>query len=661
MQKGLISKLCIVFITVLISFFGIETAQGQTLPEQEIDSLNSILKADRSLVSDSAKCRAYNALAFNFLFNEMERAKPLLEHGLQLARQSGCAPCEAELLNTKATYFDLRGNLDSALVNFRQALGISEREKLPNFQVLSINGLGLLHWKNGNYEDALSRFYQALSITEKHLPHNTESLANYLSNIGLIHQELHQYPKAIAFHKKALKIRSEYKLINGMAISNANLGVCYKNTADYGLSETYFLEAIRLAEEAQNWRMYYALHDDLGNVYNLSNQDERAIKHYLEALDKPAEIGPNPRNDLNTYSNLASIYNKQNNPKQALIYGQKAEALLAKHPQLFLQAAGLFYALAETHYMQGQIAQGKAYMERYRMVTDSLFSEQNSSALAKLEADYELEKKDNAILKHQQELQTKNIELQNRNIWLIVFVGLGLFGVLAAYFIYKRKEAKVEQAHLKLKLAEEQERGRLQAERLRISRELHDNIGSYLTLLQASVDRLPDMDTKDSKESQNLLQQTLSLSMRELRKTVWLLNNPKISIESLAIRLRDFFKPWSTDSLAIKLVTKGNLQQFLSDIQTTHLVRIIQEAVNNAVKHAEAREIVILLDAEEEILFRFHIQDNGMGFQPEGATEGNGIRNMQERIRELKGTIHVASKVQSGCTIEGEFPIEPYA
>ncbi len=656
MQTCLISKLCAVFTAVLLILFGCETAQSQTLPKQEIDSLSSILKADRSLVSDSAKCRAYNALAFNFLFNEMEKAKPLLEQGIQLARQSGCAPCEAELLNTKATYFDLQGNVDSALANFRQALGISEREKLPNFQVLSINGLGLLHWKNGNYEDALSRFYQALSITEKHLPYNTESLANYLSNIGLIHQELHQYSKAIAFHKKALKIRSEYKLINGMAISNANLGVCYKNTADYGLSETYFLEAIRLAEEAQNWRMYYALHDDLGNVYNLSNQDERAIKHYLEALDKPAEIGPNPRNDLNTYSNLASIYNKQNNPKQALIYGQKAEALLAKHPQLFLQAAGLFYALAETHYMQGQIAQGKAYMERYRIVTDSLFSEQNSSALAKLEADYELEKKDNAILKQQQELQAKNIELQTKTIWLLVIVGLSLFGVLVAYLIYKRKEARVEQVRLELKLAEEQERGRLQAERLRISRELHDNIGSYLTLLQASVDRMPELDKQESKESQNLLQQTLALSMRELRKTVWLLNNPEISLESLAIRLRDFFKPWSSESLSIKLQTKGNLQQNLSDIQTTHLVRIIQEAVNNAVKHAQASQIVILLDAEKEGLFRFSIQDNGIGFQPETASEGNGIRNMQERIKELGGRVEVRSIKQNGSSIVGEFP-----
>src|SRR5690606_37883274 len=136
-----------------------------------------------------------------------------------------------------------------------------------------------------------------------------------------------------------------------------------------------------------------------------------------------------------------------------------------------------------------------------------------------------------------------------------------LFAAGILFYLFKRKEAVAKQVALELKLIEEKERTHIQEERLRISRELHDNIGSYLTLINASVEQMPEMNFEGITKSLPELQKTLSLSMRELRKTVWLLNNQKVSVDVFAFRLRDFFRPLDQNGVKITVKTDGDTEQ----------------------------------------------------------------------------------------------------
>ena len=626
---------------------------AQRLEQGELDSLHTLILENKN---DSIRGRAYNKLAFHYIFSEPDKARELLEKGLKEAEQFQLHFGKAELLNTKATYFDILGKADSAEMTFHTSLELSEKFNFKNIEVMTHNSMGLMYWKNGDFDRALEAFFKALEMNDTYFEEQKENKANYLSNIGLIFQELEQYEKAITYHNQSLEIRSAENLISGEAISYANLGVCYQSLEDYSKAEQSFLKAIQLSEKAGNAWMYYSLHDNLGNVYNLTERNTEAIAAYKKSLDRPEEAGKNPKGALSACSNLASIYNKMKDPKTAILYAQQGFDILEEFPQYYLFSDGLHFAFAESQYMLGNIEEGNKSMKEYRKVLDSLFTENNAIALAKMEKKYESAQKDKSLLEQQQTIQEKELLLLQRKNWMIGLVALIISLSLILFILFKRKEALAQRAALELKLAQEKELTRIQQERLRISRELHDNIGSHLTLISASIEQIIHNDNPPEKEKFVQLKDYLSMSMRELRKTVWLLNKENIPIEEILLRLRDLFKPLHQNGTKIRVEAEGDSTMQLSEIQTTHLFRIIQEAINNSYKHAGAAEISVILNCKNPKELHFKISDNGKGFDPQKTESGNGLRNMKTRIDELKGHLELKSSSE-GTIVSGYFPI----
>ncbi len=633
-------------------FYGSRQAAGQTLSAGELDSLSHLV---RVTPDDSVRGRALNKLAFHYIFNDMNKALPLMEQGIKEADFHRLLFGKAELLNTKAIYFDIVGEKDSALHYFNQSLAISQKHGFRNIRVMSLNGMGLFKWKSGRFDEALSDFFEALEMNETYFPDQKESRANYLSNIGLIYQELRQFDKAIDYHNKSLSIRIELGLINGQSISFANLGACYRHLEQYGAAEQYYLQAIDKAKTAQNWRMYYSLHDNLANIFNLTGRADQAIGAYKKSLGRPSQVGANPKSDLSAYINLASLHNKLNQPRQAMEYAGLGFAILEKQPQLYNFSEGLHYALAESHYMLGNIAEGSKNMQAYRALLDTLFSEKNALSLAEMEKKYESVKKDNTILQQQQTIRQNVLLIQKRTFWAVLSIAMVVILSGLIFYLFKRKEVAARQASLELRLAEQKELARIQEERLRISRELHDNIGSYLTLMSASVEQL-QIKNGNGEEFQGL-QDNLSVTMRELRKTVWLLNRQQVSLDEVTIRLRDFFKPFHQNGTRIIVTTEGNTDQNLTEIETTHLFRVAQEAINNAYKYAGCTRINVNLRVEA-VKLCLRIEDDGKGFDFTKIQEGNGIRNMKSRMAELQGELNIVSEPGRGTIIEGCFDLK---
>jgi signal transduction histidine kinase len=638
---------------VLFLLNGTSPASAQTLPAAEVDSLTRLVS---NTADDSLRGRALNKLAFHYTFNDMEKALPLLNQGLREADQHRLRFGKAELLNTKAIYFDVRGEKDSALYHFNQSLAISREHGFRSIEVMSLNGMGLFKWKSGRFEEALEDFFAALEMNETHFPDRKESRANYLSNIGLIYQEIRQFDKAIGYHEQALAIRGELGLINGQAISYANLGASYKNLEKLSVAEQYYLKAIEKSETAQNWRMYYSLHDNLANIYALTDRTDEAILAYQKSLNRPPQVGENPKNDLSACINLASLYNKLKKPRVAMEYATRGFEVLDRHPQLVNFSEGLHFAFAESHYMLGDIAGGGRHMKTYRTLLDTLFSQENARSLADLEKKYETIRKDNTILQQQQTIQQKELEIQKRTLWAVMAIAVVLILSGFLFYLFRRKEAIARQAALELRLAEQKELAKVQEERLRISRELHDHIGSYLTLMSASVEQLQGENGHAAEFRE--LQDNLSVTMRELRKTVWLLNRQQVSVEEITVRLRDFFKPLHQNGTIIRVTSEGNTEVNLTEIQSTHLFRIVQEATSNAYKYASCSQISIHLRVEEDQKLCLRIEDDGKGFDPGKAVSGNGIRNMKSRMEELHGELDIHSVPGKGTVIDGCFELK---
>src|SRR5690606_4548707 len=98
---------------------------------------------------------------------------------------------------------------------------------------------------------------------------------------------------AINYHKQALELREKHSSANDQAISNANLGVCYKGIGNVKEAVVHYTNAIELAKAANNMRMYYSLHDNLGNLYLDTKEYARALPLFLIALSAPDDLGKN--------------------------------------------------------------------------------------------------------------------------------------------------------------------------------------------------------------------------------------------------------------------------------------------------------------------------------------------------------------------------------
>ncbi len=195
-------------------------------------------------------------------------------------------------------------------------------------------------------------------------------------------------------------------------------------------------------------------------------------------------------------------------------------------------------------------------------------------------------------------------------------------------------------------------------ERSRISRELHDGLGQYLLAAKIKMNEWVNQLDPDQKEKSKEIVHLLNESIEEVKKTS---NNlmPRI-LDSLQLPqavswlCQDVSK---TTGIKVDFVTYG-LNQPLSSRIKIHLYRIIQESIQNAIKHANATEIdVQLLSSNEQISLL--ISDNGKGFQfnHETLMQGNGISNMKDRTALLGGTIHIHSTPGKGTEIIVKIPI----
>lgn len=242
----------------------------------------------------------------------------------------------------------------------------------------------------------------------------------------------------------------------------------------------------------------------------------------------------------------------------------------------------------------------------------------------------------------------------------LVFMPLIILSVYSFIVIKSAQQHKEAELNLATSLFENQ--NKLQEQRLRISRDLHDNIGAQLTFVISSVDNLKyefDFENKKLDSKLNDISLFAKETIVELRDTVWAMNSDEISYEDLEIRINNYIEKAKLvqENISFSFAIEEKLKtQKLTSVQGMNIYRTIQEAVNNALKYANATVISINAKTFENQI-KLTIQDNGIGFNvnkkmaKELATTGNGLNNMKKRIEEIGGQISISSS-NEGTIIE---------
>jgi signal transduction histidine kinase len=242
-----------------------------------------------------------------------------------------------------------------------------------------------------------------------------------------------------------------------------------------------------------------------------------------------------------------------------------------------------------------------------------------------------------------------------RTTWfllLVVLVGLGIFAFTIRYVSYRRLRNKLKKLELQQKIQQERER---------IARDLHDNVGSQLTYIIASLeDTAKSIDIK-SRNKLEELSDFARQTINQLRETIWAIHSPQITLESFESKIRDLVWNYTKNFQKPKMVMQIHLDQekTLNSVQALNLYRIIQEALNNAFKHSQAKEIVIKLQTVHGYL-KMEIYDDGKGFEKEKCIDEQhyGLKNMQSRAEEIGAHLDIQTAIHQGFKISLMLPLQ---
>lgn len=236
--------------------------------------------------------------------------------------------------------------------------------------------------------------------------------------------------------------------------------------------------------------------------------------------------------------------------------------------------------------------------------------------------------------------------------WWFILLSVLAFGTAVWQFIRYQFRKKY-----KAKLSELATQRRIQQEKVRISRDLHDNLGAQLSHIVRSAEWLSTHKNDDNSEERNLLQginESAKQSMTTLRDSIWTLNKEHITIEDFAERFKKFAQHQvkSTPSIELKFKEKIDRNNELSPEQSLQIYRILQEALNNALKYSMANKIEIELQSTDNQLFIGIIKDNGIGFDVEKAQgKGNGLENMTRRAESIGADFKIDSATEKGTSV----------
>lgn len=540
---------------------------------------------------------------------------------------------------------------------FEKTISLLSGSKNDTIKARAYIGLANNQKNTGDYPKAFSCIYKALKIYEKHGYKNGISSAYVcMAQIYLQKNDIESTEENL---KRALQIMGDDKYNENYLIASHTLANVYGMEGDYKSALKIDEEGIRICDKINSPRNKSSFFDNKANCFMYSNQLDSAVYYFNECLKIDSAIGER-KQVADTYVNLGTL----NLMKKDFV---AAEAYTNKSIQIFKQIhqkpdlMRAYGVLSDIYKTQGKYAKALEVQFQKETVNQQLISEKKEASLAELKIVYETQKKEQELAENKVLLLQNEAVVKQKNYFLIASTSLAFFIALVGFLIYRQQKIKNRQQEQEFKLksaiVQIESQNELQKQRLTISRDLHDNIGAQLTFIISSVDNIKyafDIQNPKLESKLHSISNFTKDTINELRDTIWAMNYAEITIEELQSRIINFIEKAkdAKESIDFKFNIEEGLTQFkLTAVVGMNCYRAIQEAINNAIKYAEASEIVIEVEKHENQI-HISIRDNGIGFDIHTIERGNGLRNIQKRVEDLRGTLEILSILTKGTTVK---------
>lgn len=616
-------------------------------------------------IADDAKNRAVNinylqgivasSCLLSLIESQTNRSNTAIEalNKLLFTSNTNNIKLKQQLLSTLGSCYFYIGKLDSAQYFLNECIGsYSDHDTTRSFFEACLQ-LSEVFIKEGIPSKALDFYGKAYKIYQQNTSKEGEAWLNKV--LGKIYYRQNLYEQSISTINTSI---SQYEKLNSLTgqisslIQNGNS--YYKMMLDDSAASCY-QQALTYANILGDERNKSICYSNLSRIYLEHNKTKQALETALHALEmiKP---GNYPEIEAGTYQQLGDIYGQLGQTKKAIENIQKA-LILAKNNNHKIIERDCYKSLSELY---ASIKQYEPAMENilqaYR-IKDSIQPISFNNRLAEMEARYNLEKKESTIkLLNQQSLinqlrikeQKENIKKQNT---LVIFLLILIATIIIAIYFYLRwrKQAELLNQQNTIRQTEENER-------MRIAKDIHDELGSGLTKIKF-LSEILELKIKDNQQIKETLQSITGTSHQlidNMRDMIWNMNPMNSTLDNLVARVREFSTEYLYDfPIEVTYDFPENIPSEKINIKISrNILMIVKESLQNIVKHANATKISVRIEIQP--VFKLVITENGIGFNLNEKTTGNGLRNMIERSKDIGATLKMTSTSGEGSMLSLE-------
>ena len=512
----------------------------------------------------------------------------------------------------------------------------------------SLNGLGIFYGDMDSVSLSLKIFYEALRLSE--LSNNKYEQGFILNNLGLIKYDLGAHDSAFSDFKKTLKIGIETKNISLEGIGRQNMGLYYTRVDSNEKAREEYMKVYEIGKESG-----YILYQ-LSSITNLSTLEMQ--EGNAKASDSLGNLALKIAKEGGMYSTVPNIYLGRTYYMLRVKKFDEALRMLdsvlayVKYSQYSEVMPPYYHLRYRVYEEKGDYEKAFEFYKEKVAVDDSLDAIGNAKLLAELQFRYDDEKKERIRMKKENELKLQikqdAIDMAKFRQKVIIFISIILVVLLFIIVMYFRLKQKSDN-QFSFTIA-----NKLEEERGRIARDLHDGLGQSMIVLKNKFNKLEISDSDQAKHLDDnfseVIEEVRSISRSLIPPELRRLGLKKAVINMMAEIEKSTGMIVTTD---IEIFDNVDFEEH----QSIRFYRVIQELCTNTVKHSGATSIKLeAIKSNGDLLITY--QDNGSGLDMEkwrSAENSVGFKSIQQRLKYLKGSIKV-EKPKIGFKVELKIP-----
>lgn len=645
-----------IFLLIVFLLLAFSPKAQQWIPLDEEKYLQQITQQIHSGKTDTVRLRHYLLLSEYWAQSDSLKSREALQQVIQSPAKHTLP--EGMLAYYQGLYHAYAGQKAKAKEFYRHAIEAMEND--PQHADLLIRA-----WYDYAYLQIDEKGYDVLvkTLTDQCIPaskksHNSTLLAYCYTQLGITFMSVGQFDKAEEYHQKALVELEKIPVQTVHLLTYFNLisNYCYK--PDSQSAKIYLDKALAIIQPYPDSRQYPNYYYQEAMYYTTKQEYDQALLS-LESGVKMAQEKKQVRLLHLLYFRKYNVYLMQQDYQKAK--SQLEHILQEKVLGSETVNRRITYTqLANVNELLGDYKQAYHWMKMSSNLGDSIQQEKLLEKMNEYEIAYQTTEKQQKIDRLEQEKKEDELLAKNKNLRItILAIALGL-SVVIAFLIYinYRKQQKLNRQislshqqdllHIENQRKYEATRAVLQGEeqeRQRIAQDLHDSMGGMLANIRMSI------SSGDSQNSTDILRK-IDKSIAEMRRVSRNLMPETLKNLGLETALRELCESMGQKNFSIQFES-FNLSEYIPFQTQLMLYRITQEAISNVTRYAQAANVIVQISQNENLL-SLTIEDDGIGFDPSTITYGLGLRNIENRVRLIGGTVDIVSARGQGTTINVE-------